>query len=311
MADSGINKNGKTIQFSFEDFVLLPLFLVLIFLSLKICFKKLKRKQERQQDKCVSRTCIRCKGNESFALSHLLAKLDKFVSQRRVQDDSLARLRTSILEYKGKAGDFESVSQRPTVLHLLHLCPARPIHSLCSDASLVLGAQFDIAKIKEELIGILNKDYLWSYNETKDGIWKLYYLYNQGIKQGSNCDSCPETTRMVCNTPSFMKNVPFGNAAFSLLSPGASISGHYGSTNVRLRCHITLFQGSNCILSVGNEKVVYDENQVILFDDSFEHSVSHEKGGNSNRVILMLDLWHPEVTELEKDAIRYVYDVSV
>ena len=312
MADAELNNinNGKTLQFSFEDFVLLPLFFVLAFLSLKICIKKLRRKRSNQQDKCASRGCIRCKGSSSFSKNELLAKLHQFAEQQKIHSEDLSRLRTSILYEGQKTDDVKTTNQFPTMLYLRHLTPAKPIHSVSYDASILLGTHFNITRIQEELIDVLNKDYLWSYNEVEDGIWKLYYFYNQGIKQTVNCDKCPQTARMISNTALFMNNVSFGNAAFSYISPGTIIPAHYGSTNARLRCHITLCQGNNCTLSVESEEVIYNEEQIIVFDDSFEHSVNHEKGGSNNRIILMLDLWHPEVSKVEREAIEYIYQFN-
>ena len=305
-----VNSNGKTLKFSFEDFLLLPLFFVLIILSLKICIKRLRRNGNSQQDKCASRGCVRCKGSNRFSKNELLAKLHQFEEQKNMHSEGLSRLRTSIL-YEGKNNDdVKTTNQIPTILHLQDLTPAKPVHSVSYDASTILGTHFNITRIQEELIDVLNMDYLWSYNEVEDGIWKLYYFYNQGIKQTANCNKCPETARMISNTALFMSNVSFGNAAFSFLSPGTTIPAHYGSTNARLRCHITLCQGNNCTLSVENEKVVYNEEQVIVFDDSFEHSVNHKKGGTNNRIILMLDLWHPEVSKVEKEAIEYLYQLN-
>ena len=311
MADSRVGHRGIILQLSFEDFVLLPLFFVLVFLSIRICIRKLKTNQNSLENKCKSNSCIRCKGQGGFSRKELLAKLDEFVTQKPIQNEALSRLRMSIAEENGKSNDLNIVNQSPTVLHLRKLVPAKPVHSISYDSTDFLGAQFDIRKVQEELADVIEKDYLWSYNDVENGTWKLYYFYNQGIRQSANCDSCPETAKMVSKVTSFMKNVSFGNAAFSFLSQGTTIAPHFGSTTCRLRCHITLYQGNNCILNVGNEKVVYTTNQVLVFDDSFEHSVNHEKGEAGNRIILMLDLWHPAVSWIEREAIEYIYQISV
>ena len=312
MADLVVN-NGITLQLSFEDFILLPLFIVLIFLSLRICIKKLKKKQSNEAYKCPNKNCIRCKGNDLLTRKELVVKLDLYTNSRKCRKDSLSRLRTSILKEKMDNDYVETKNQCPTVLFLQSLVPAKPVHSVVSihDASSVLGISINIEEIKEELFRALEKDYLWSYNEVNGGIWKLYYFYNQGQKQAVNCDNCPKTTRMISKLPNFMKKVSFGNAAFSFLSPGTNIGAHYGSTNIRLRCHITLQKGNNCTLSVGDEKLIYEDNQVILFDDSFEHSVIHGKEDVASRIILMLDLWHPDIVETEREAIEHLFPSNI
>ena len=40
------------------------------------------------------------------------------------------------------------------------------------------------------------------------------------------------------------------------------------------------------------------QNKCIIFDDSFEHEVHHN--GNQDRIVLIVDLWHPQLTNVEK-----------
>lgn len=42
----------------------------------------------------------------------------------------------------------------------------------------------------------------------------------------------------------------------------------------------------------------WKEGDFIIFDDSFEHEVWHN--GTSTRLVLIVDVWHPELTEEEK-----------
>jgi len=37
-----------------------------------------------------------------------------------------------------------------------------------------------------------------------------------------------------------------------------------------------------------------------VFDDSFEHEVWHR--GASRRVVLLLNIWHPDITQEQKEA---------
>ena len=38
----------------------------------------------------------------------------------------------------------------------------------------------------------------------------------------------------------------------------------------------------------------------MIFDDSFEHEVWNE--GNSSRLVLIVDIWHPDLTAEQKDT---------
>ena len=46
------------------------------------------------------------------------------------------------------------------------------------------------------------------------------------------------------------------------------------------------------------------EGEFIVFDDSFEHEVWHD--GNSTRLVLIVDLWHPDLTEHEKKTLSAI-----
>jgi aspartyl/asparaginyl beta-hydroxylase (cupin superfamily) len=55
-------------------------------------------------------------------------------------------------------------------------------------------------------------------------------------------------------------------------------------------------------MRVGNEIHIWQENKVILFDDSFEHEVVNPT--NEERVVLLVDIWHPDLNEKERELIR-------
>lgn len=42
----------------------------------------------------------------------------------------------------------------------------------------------------------------------------------------------------------------------------------------------------------------WEEGKVFIFDDSFEHEVWHN--GTEFRLVLIVDIWHPELTAMEK-----------
>lgn len=78
----------------------------------------------------------------------------------------------------------------------------------------------------------------WKANSTPRGQWWTYYLVNQGIPLVPNVRRCPRAWRVLGQLRTFISNNVFGNACFSVLTPGGLISEHYGPTNIRLRCHL-------------------------------------------------------------------------
>ena len=45
----------------------------------------------------------------------------------------------------------------------------------------------------------------------------------------------------------------------------------------------------------------------VLFDDSFEHEASNES--DSPRVVLIIDIWHPDLTREEVSHLLFIHDV--
>lgn len=78
----------------------------------------------------------------------------------------------------------------------------------------------------------------WKANSTPRGQWWTFYLVNQGTPLAVNARRCPRAWRVLGQLRTFVANNVFGNACFSVITPGAAIAEHYGPTNVRLRCHL-------------------------------------------------------------------------
>ncbi len=297
---------GIILAINFEDFIIFPLILVLSFLSLRICYRKFKMKYMDYGDQCPNKDCIRCR--RKITKDQLLARLKSFKSRKNVRNDELIRIEKSIV--KSEKLQLLEVKpcneQLPTVVLIDDLKPAKPFYPLGSFDSL---KSFDdsITIFKKELKYALERDYLWSKNEVPSGSWKLFYFVNQGKIQEDNCKLCPKTTEIILRIPDFMKNCSLGNAAFSLLTPGSKIPIHTGPTNARLRCHVTIQPGSKCRINVGKEQEIYEEKKVILFDDSYPHSVEYNGKNDNIRAVLMIDMWHPNVTQTERDAILDLY----
>ena len=88
------------------------------------------------------------------------------------------------------------------------------------------------------------------------------------------------------------------------MSPGTKVWPHVGPTNCRLRMHLGLIvpePREKIFLTVKGEKLFWEEGKVLIFDDSFEHEVEHN--GDSFRMILIVDVWHPELDEGTKRSL--------
>jgi aspartyl/asparaginyl beta-hydroxylase (cupin superfamily) len=76
--------------------------------------------------------------------------------------------------------------------------------------------------------------------------------------------------------------------------------------NSRLICHLPLIVPKGCWLRVGNETREWEEGKLLIFDDSIEHEAMNPTG--ELRIILLFDIWRPEVGEEERAAISAIFD---
>lgn len=131
-------------------------------------------------------------------------------------------------------------------------------------------------------------------NESIDsGQWNVYYLFLHNLKFDKNCENCPITVE------SLEKIVPrqYHHAFISAMNPGTHIMKHYGPTNKKLRLHLPILGAKGAKLRVGDQIKELEEGKAYIFDDSFEHEAWHN--GEETRVILIADLWHPDLSQEE------------
>jgi Aspartyl/Asparaginyl beta-hydroxylase len=68
---------------------------------------------------------------------------------------------------------------------------------------------------------------------------------------------------------------------------------------------------TGCKLTVGGKSCMWRNGCCILIDDSFNHSVSHDGAVTDGpRVVLVVDLWHPDMTVKERMAVNALFPSS-
>lgn len=110
----------------------------------------------------------------------------------------------------------------------------------------------------------------------------------------------PENSKFFPNTIKHIKacHEEFLNIKFSALQPGTHIRPHTGPNNAQLRLHLTLIHTGGARMRIGTEWHYFEEGKVTIFDSSWEHEVYHN--GNDTRVVLILDMWHPDVPKSQR-----------
>jgi aspartyl/asparaginyl beta-hydroxylase (cupin superfamily) len=82
-----------------------------------------------------------------------------------------------------------------------------------------------------------------------------------------------------------------------------------GVNNARLVCHLPLVVPDGCWFRVGAETRFWREGEAFVFDDTIEHEAMNPS--DRLRVVLIFDVWHPGLTELEQSAVSAVIATEV
>jgi aspartyl/asparaginyl beta-hydroxylase (cupin superfamily) len=136
--------------------------------------------------------------------------------------------------------------------------------------------------------------------------WTALYLWRDGKVVEENARRCPRTMAALGKVPLSDIGSRTPAVLFSRLEPGAHIPPHCGMLNCRLICHLPLVVPEGCWFRVGNETRKWQEGELLIFDDSFEHEAMNPSG--ELRIILLFDVWRPEITGEEREAISSIFD---
>jgi aspartyl/asparaginyl beta-hydroxylase (cupin superfamily) len=150
-------------------------------------------------------------------------------------------------------------------------------------------------------------------NEGLDGLansldWSSIHLIKAGKKIKKILKKCPKTKETLSHLP-MPKLAGNGPEVFlSVLKSGAEIKPHYGLSNIKLTVHLGLDIPENCALRSGTETQYWENGKVMIFDDSFEHEAWNHS--DKDRYVLIMEVWHPDLTELEKQGIQRVQELQ-
>ena len=131
--------------------------------------------------------------------------------------------------------------------------------------------------------------------------WNGFYFYRHGERRDDNHTLCPRTSAILESLPLVRIREHAPEVMFSVLTPGTHILPHRGVTNTRVVCHLPLVVPEGCALVVGGETHEWREGEAVTFDDTYEHEAWNR--GDSTRVVLIIDVWNPHLTDAERDAV--------
>lgn len=139
--------------------------------------------------------------------------------------------------------------------------------------------------------------------------WSAFHLIKDGQRVLANAERCPQTMAALAPLPQPHQSGRTPVALFSCLQPQTRIPPHVGVSNVRLLVHLPLIVPPNCGFRVGSQTRQWVPGQALVFDDTIEHEAWNLS--DELRVVLIFDIWHPDLSAEEctlLDALVRVQD---
>jgi aspartyl/asparaginyl beta-hydroxylase (cupin superfamily) len=136
--------------------------------------------------------------------------------------------------------------------------------------------------------------------------WSTFHIWENGGPVEDVADAFPLTLKALdqVDLPHITVRAP--SILFSRLSAGARIPPHHGMLNARLICHLPLIVPPGCGFRVGGETRQWRPGELLIFDDTVEHEAWND--ATSDRIILIFDIWRPELDESERAAIVKMFE---
>jgi hypothetical protein len=136
------------------------------------------------------------------------------------------------------------------------------------------------------------------------GRWTLMPVFIFGEEAGPFLQQkypFPETVRIIKSLPDVCQTLPLADVIYSAHAPRTSLAPHCSWDPFRLRLHLGICVPQGCAIRVGEESRAWHEGKVLAFHDCFEHETWNR--GEATRIVLIVDLWHPGLTLIERRAI--------
>jgi aspartate beta-hydroxylase len=199
------------------------------------------------------------------------------------------------------------------------------------------------AAIKKEYLEVAHNVFSDYQSDTEhhtlhQGRWDWHSYMSKGKLQPTFATHFVETSAVLQRLRDagwLFEGVPFGYAFFSTLHPWSRIAPHSSPMNFRLRVHLPLVVPDWSFLASGTEATLradwirnsggnddddvdrgvgiqvgpirqeWVEGQAMVLDDSYVHRVWNES--DRSRVILLVDVWHPDVAARERTEIVQLF----
>lgn len=135
--------------------------------------------------------------------------------------------------------------------------------------------------------------------------WKqlLFYDGHRHALIDKNVRMFPEISTLIDAV--LASNTMIQELEFLVLDPGARIGPHTDIENYFVTCQMGIAVPQRCGIRAGDEARRWIEGECLLFDNSFTHEVWNDDPQHP-RIVLSLSTMHPNLTAVERQAIRIV-----
>jgi len=178
------------------------------------------------------------------------------------------------------------------------------------------------ASLREEYVQHVRTDDLQAYEEQvsvarplregrDDGVllpkekWGTFSLRVGGQRIPSAAQRCPVAASLIDTLGTTL--AADGALFFTVLSAGTRIPPHHDATNMRITCHLGLIVPQDCGIRVDGAQSGWREAECLFFDSTYEHEVWNDS--NVDRVCLMMDLWNPALTQVERSVLTSLQQI--
>jgi aspartate beta-hydroxylase len=138
------------------------------------------------------------------------------------------------------------------------------------------------------------------------GKWSMIPLLRNGAVVEEFASQCPRTMELALGLDLPRLSLISPSLYFSVLEPNSHIAPHVGITNARLIAHLPLIVPDNCGFRVGGETRRWEVGKALVFDDMTTHEAWNDS--DKARVVLIADLWRPELSLAERAAVTELMD---
>ena len=138
-------------------------------------------------------------------------------------------------------------------------------------------------------------------DNSRPGAWSMIPLIKNGALVEQFASRCPQTMQFARKLDLPKLGLISPSLYFSVLEPNSRIAPHTEITNARLIAHLPLIVPGQCGFSVGGEERRWEVGKALVFDDMTLHEAWNDS--NRIRVVLIADLWRPELSDAERSAV--------